>query len=149
MPPHKLQEQPWLSLLDAHIVVPENAVTCHQGKGTTVDHFVISNCLRNYVKAYIIGEVPSGPHDGIGIRVQSDPEAAKETYRVEPKGPMCSKETGLTRVKTAMSWDKCYEKATEEIGADIVGKFPKEVKDLSARLGIENSANKATIDYAR
>ena len=65
--------------LDTETVLPRNAeVTCHQGKGSCIDFFIISDLLLPYVASTsVVTTVPSGPHDGIEVAIRRDPRAAK------------------------------------------------------------------------
>ena len=122
-----IAQSPWLSVLKAHARKPSSVdgISCHQGEGSMIDYFIVSDVLKDYVKeCWVVKTVPSGPHDGIAMTIHADPRAATMTVRVDKAkefaaatqdiscGPL-----GLAAAK--WTWPEAYAKASRDTEPNV------------------------------
>ena len=150
-PVAELQKMPWLGILKAQIITPktDGNVTCHQGGGSLIDYFIVSDCLRDYiVEAWGDSKVPNGPHDRICLSIRRSPQAAVERVRIVPKGPLWQGSERLQPIQEPRSWKACVDQADREIEKDMHKGFDEEVIKTSQKLSGGNDAEQLTRDFA-
>ena len=117
-------------MLNAHARKPSSSdgITCHQGAGSLIDYFIVSNVLEDYVKdCWVVKTVPSGPHDGIAITLYADPKHATMTVRVDKAKDFATaaqQPGGFPgEEKARWSWQEALAKASRDVEPNIYDTF--------------------------
>jgi len=146
MPPEELAVHPWLKILKAHVVTPRDhgGATCHQGAGSVIDYFVVSDILTGYVEAEIVRDVPSGPHDGIAIKVRRDPRTVLKRIRVGKPEPLFEDPPA----SFPKPWADCVREAERQVPADPASDYDDVTLNAAREMGTVDGSSRVTREYA-
>ena len=149
--PQQVEAAAETRLLRAVVMTPTNAeATCHQGKGSMIDFFLVSDVLAQMVDSVLVArdvDPPWGPHDGliltldkkaidIMVRELVVPERLPKRVTEEPSEEATWDSTPMANSNAQV------ENWSEEVKNSIVGQIGQAPHALATTLQLENFGKK-------
>ena len=148
--PQQVEAAAETRLLRAVVMTPTNAeVTCHQGKGSMIDFFLVSDVLAQMVDSVLVArdvEPPWGPHDGLVLTLDKKAIDIKVRELVVPdrlpERPEKPSEEAKWDTTPMANSDAQVENWSEEVNNSIVGQIGQAPHALATTLQLENFGKK-------
>ena len=141
--PATLRAESWLDRLRAQVIVPDTAITCHQGGGSMIDYGICLECLVLYIKKFTaVTAVPWGPHDWLRLTLRKSPREVMVRTFARPRNlSQTTRLVGRGDPKK-LDWEAAIALARQRAAVKQIHISPEEPAQLEAdkQMGVETSS---------